>query len=178
MLSIIYVAYAEGRHESSLSGVLLGAGAFGGLVSGVTYGARSWPGSSGDRFPWLVAGLAVGYLPLAAAPGPVLMVALAAVAGLFLAPTLACAFVVVGEIAPEGTVTEAFSWIITVFISGTALGSLVAGVVVQRAGVGWAFTLPAVIGALALIATLLAKRRGPAARRGGRRGGRGSGHPA
>ncbi|MFC7467256.1 hypothetical protein ACFQVA_06040 [Actinomadura keratinilytica] len=71
--------------------------------------------------------LALGYLPLALTPGVAAMTGLAVVSGLFLAPALACAFVVVDRHAPRGTVTEAFSWLVTVFGVGAALGTGAAG---------------------------------------------------
>lgn len=75
----------------------------------------------------LVALLALGYLPLMLTPGPVAMTALAALSGVFLAPALACAFIVVDRHAPAGTVTEAFSWLVTFFGVGAAIGTAVAG---------------------------------------------------
>lgn len=60
-------------------------------------------------------------------PGPVVMTGFAALAGVFLAPALACAFIVVDRHAPAGTVTEAFSWLVTFFGVGAAIGTAVAG---------------------------------------------------
>lgn len=78
--------------------------------------------------------LALGYLPLALTPGVAAMTGLAVVSGLFLAPALACAFVVVDRHAPRGTVTEAFSWLVTVFGVGAALGTGAAGPAVEWGG--------------------------------------------
>lgn len=105
-----------------------------------------------------MAGLAVGYLPLALVPGVPLMSGLAVLAGLFLAPSLACAFVVVDRHAPVGTVTEAFSWIVTTFGVGAALGTAVAGPAAQYGGAAAAFGVAGAGGVVAL-AVLLASGR-------------------
>jgi hypothetical protein len=49
------------------------------------------------------------------------------VSGLALAPLLAAAFVLIAELAPAGTTTEAFAWLVTLFATGNALGSAVTG---------------------------------------------------
>ena len=66
------------------------------------YGARQWAGAPERRLRVLVGLLAVCYLPLTLMPGAVAMTALTALAGVFLAPALACAFVVVDRHAPRG----------------------------------------------------------------------------
>ena len=114
----------------------LGVGA---LAGGLVYGAREWPGRPESRLRLLVGLLALGYLPLMLVPGVVAMTALTGVAGVFLAPALACAFVVVDRHAPKGTVTEAFSWLVTTFGVGAAVGTAVAGPAVEmrRRGLGF-----------------------------------------
>jgi predicted MFS family arabinose efflux permease len=105
-----------------------------------------------------VALLAAGYLPLMLTPGIVLMSVLAGVAGVFLAPALACAFIVVDRHAPRGTVTEAFSWLVTTFGVGSAVGTGVAGPAVELGGTAASFGVAAVGGVLALL-VLVATRR-------------------
>lgn len=157
VIGIAVVAYAEDLGRDNLSGFLLGANAFGALTGGLVYGARRWPGTSQWRVPLLFAGLALCYWPLVLLPGPVPMGLLAVVSGLFLAPTLACCFVVIGERAPAGTSTEAFSWVVTMFTVGSALGSAVAGRVLQDGGLRPAFVLPAVFAAAGLAVVLASK---------------------
>ena len=64
------------------------------------------------------------------------MIVLMLVTGCFLAPALTVTFVLVGDLAPAGTVTEAFAWLITLFTTGAAVGSAVTGVVLDHAGMG------------------------------------------
>jgi hypothetical protein len=69
----------------------------------------------------------------------------------FLAPSIACAFVLVDRHAPVGTVTEAFSWLVTTFTVGASVGTGLAGPVVQAGGAVWGFAVPGAAGAVALL---------------------------
>jgi MFS family permease len=146
VLNIAMVGYADRHGNEHLSGVLLGANALGALIGGLVYGARRWRLSPLAQAPLLVGALALCYWPLLATPAPVPMGALALIAGVFLAPTLACTFVVIGDSAPTGTVTEAFAWEITMFIVGSAAGSAVAGPLLAHAGLRWTCSLPGLLG--------------------------------
>ncbi|MEV7417271.1 MFS transporter [Streptomyces sp. NPDC089919] len=149
-ISVAGVAYADDHGDQSVYGWLMAALGLGALIGGVFYGARQWAGTPERRLRALVALLALCYLPLLLTPGPVVMYALAALAGVFLAPCLACAFVVVDRHAPVGTVTEAFSWLVTFFGVGAAIGTAAAGPVVEQWGTAASFAVAAAGGALAL----------------------------
>ncbi|OEV03279.1 MFS transporter [Streptomyces oceani] len=157
-IAVAAVAYADAHGDSLISTYLLSALGAGALVGGVVYGARPWSGPAEPRLRALVTALAAGYVPLVLTPGPVAMTVLAGVAGVFLAPALACAFVVVDRHAPRGTVTEAFSWLVTTFGVGTAAGTAVVGPVVERGGTAAGFSVAA-LGGLAALLVLLATRR-------------------
>ncbi|MCK7623105.1 MFS transporter [Streptomyces sp. RS10V-4] len=157
-IAVAAVAYADRHGGGMVSSYLLSALGVGALAGGLVYGARQWPGRPEGRLRLLVALLALGYLPLALAPGVAGMTALAGVAGVFLAPSLACAFVVVDRHAPAGTVTEAFSWLVTTFGVGSAAGASVAGPVLERGGPGAGFAVAGVSGIVALLVLLSTKR--------------------
>jgi hypothetical protein len=163
-ISVAAVAYADGHGGRAVAGWLLAALGAGALVGGLAYGARPWPGRPERRLELLMAGLAVGYLPLALVPGSGAMVVLAALSGVFLAPVLACAFVVVDRHAPVGTVTEAFSWLITAFGVGAAIGTAVTGPAAQYGGTAAGFAVAGGGGAVALLVLLATRgvlRRAP-----------------
>ncbi|MER5375290.1 MFS transporter [Streptomyces sp. NPDC002553] len=157
-ITVAAVPYADEHGGDVVYGWLMAAVGLGALVGGLAYGAREWPGVPERRLRVLVGLLAVCYLPLLLVPGAVAMVALTAVAGVFLAPALACAFVIVDRHAPRGTVTEAFSWLVTMFTVGMSVGTGVAGPVVERGGAVWGFAVPGAAGAVAS-AVLLAGGR-------------------
>ncbi|MGW1074132.1 MFS transporter [Streptomyces sp. NPDC002537] len=157
-IALTAVAYASKHGGDAVSGYLLSALGVGALIGGTIYGIRQWPGSPEQRLRVLVAGLAVCYVPLLLAPGVVMMTVLAGVAGIFLAPSLACAFVVVDRHALRGTVTEAFSWLVTSFGVGASIGTAFAGPAVEYGGVRTGFTVAVCGGFAALLVLVLARR--------------------
>ncbi|MEU3509916.1 MFS transporter [Streptomyces longwoodensis] len=157
-ITVASVPYADGHGGDAVYGWLMAALGLGALLGGSVYGARTWPGEPERRLRVLVALLAVCYLPLMLMPGAVAMVALTALAGVFLAPAIACAFVIVDRHAPSGTVTEAFSWLVTTFTVGASVGTGVAGPVVEEGGAQWGFAVPGAAGAVSLLVLVAAGR--------------------
>ncbi|MDT0437478.1 MULTISPECIES: MFS transporter [Streptomyces] len=165
-ITVASVPYADAHGGDAVYGWLMAALGLGALVGGGVYGARRWTGSPARRLQALVALLAVCYLPLTLMPGAVWMVLLSALAGVFLAPALACAFVLVDRHAPAGTVTEAFSWLVTTFTVGASVGTGLAGPVVEAGGARWGFVVPGLAGGVSLLVLLVTTRvlSGPAGR--------------
>jgi MFS family permease len=157
-ITVAAVSYADDHGGDAVYGWLMAAVGLGALVGGTAYGARRWSGAPERRLRGLVALLAVCYLPLVLMPGAVAMTALAALAGVFLAPCIACAFIIVDRHAPRGTVTEAFSWLVTTFTVGASVGTGLAGPVVEWGGAVWGFALPGAAGAAALVVLLATGR--------------------
>ncbi|MGW2672293.1 MFS transporter [Streptomyces sp. NPDC001272] len=150
-IAVAAVAYSDGHGGQAVYGWLMAALGLGALAGGVVYGARQWAGAPERRLRLLVGLLAVGYLPLMLSVGPVAMTALAALSGVFLAPSLACAFIVVDRHAPAGTVTEAFSWLVTFFGVGAAIGTAAAGPAVELGGTTAGFAVAGGAGVAALL---------------------------
>jgi predicted MFS family arabinose efflux permease len=103
----------------------------------------------------VVAGIAL----LAVAAGVVQLAAGMVLAGLGIAPAIACLYLLVDRLAPAGTVTEAFTWVTTAFATGFAAGNALGGNLVHGVGTDRAF-LVAASGVAA--AALLARLRRPA----------------
>ncbi|RKS72109.1 putative MFS family arabinose efflux permease [Actinomadura pelletieri DSM 43383] len=156
--AVAVVAYAEREGTDAASGLLLACMAAGALIGGIVYGARRWAGAPHRRLPWLLAALAAGYVPLVLAPGLAGMSVLAFLSGVFLAPVLACSFTLVDRLAPSGTVTEAFAWVVAAVGGGASVGSFAAGLAQDLAGVRGAFAGAGVGGVLALALCLLGAR--------------------
>jgi MFS family permease len=79
----------------------------------------------------LAALLPLGYLPALAAPSIALMALLILPAGLLIAPLGAAGNQLIGDVAPAGAVTEAYTWPVTAMIAGFAVGTAVGGSLVE-----------------------------------------------
>lgn len=144
---------AEGARPAS-AGILLAVWSLGSIVGGLVYGGLHLVTPHRRQLPVLVAALAVGaVLPLLAG-GPVLMGLALFAYGLAIAPFTACNAVLLGEAAPPGTVTEAFAWSSSMIFGGAALGSGVAGILVERSGPAAGLAVTAVAGGLSLVAAI------------------------
>lgn len=149
-------SHASGRAE--LAGVLLAIWSIGSAAGGLIYGAlpRRPPL---NRVHLLVAVLLpVGLLPLAAAPSPAVMALLVIPAGMFIAPLLATRNELVGWVAPAGARTEAYTWPVTAFVGGIAIGSALSGAIIEASSWRVAFLVAA--GAAAIGAVVAVARRG------------------
>jgi predicted MFS family arabinose efflux permease len=103
----------------------------------------------------VVAGIAL----LAVAAGLAQLAAGMVLAGLGIAPAIACLYLLVDRLAPAGTVTEAFTWVTTAFATGFAVGNALGGTLVHRVGTDRSFLVAA--GGIAA-AALVARMRRPA----------------
>ncbi|MEV4362968.1 MFS transporter [Nonomuraea sp. NPDC049625] len=157
-LNVLVVFYTEHRYVVGGAATLLALNAFGALVGGLGYGAVRWSSSPPRRTLLLTVGLAAAYALLCLVPSPPYMAGLMILTGLFLAPVLTAAFVLVGKLAPAGTVTEAFAWLVTLMTTGIALGSTAAGLVLEHATESWAASV-GVLGVAVGVVVLAAGQR-------------------
>ncbi|HKE81160.1 MAG TPA: MFS transporter [Solirubrobacteraceae bacterium] len=147
---------ADALGSTTAAAPLLGLWGAGSLVGGVL-SARFGRGT--PSLTLVLGALAAGHLALAAAAGS--LVALAVVlflAGAAIAPTYATVYALVDEAAPAGAVTEAFAWLVTAVAVGGAVGSAVAGGVVDGAGPAAAFVVAGGCGVVAVVTALLRAR--------------------
>ena len=79
--------------------------------------------------------LTAGLVPPPLAGSMPVFAVLVIVAGLGLAPSTAAAYSLIGDLAPGSRVTESYSWQIVGYVTGSALGAWLAGVLVEEAGV-------------------------------------------
>jgi MFS family permease len=128
-------AFARSQSAANAAGLLLATWSLGSGMGGLLYGALP------RRPPLRRVHLAVtvllplSLLPLVAASSVATMALLVIPAGCCIAPLLATRNELVGGVAPEGARTEAYTWPVTAFVGGIALGNAVAGGVVD--GPGW-----------------------------------------
>jgi len=152
-VEVTFPAFSEDVATRGVAGLLLATWSFGSGVGGILYGARHWRLPAFRRYPRCAVAVPIGFMPLAL-PGSVpAMVPFAFVAGLSIAPLLSTASHVVGEIAAEGTLTEAFTWPITALVIGIAGGNAAAGAIASSAGWRDSFVMAA---AAALVGATIA----------------------
>jgi MFS family permease len=154
VLNVFVVSYAEGNAVTGGAPALLALNAGGALVGALAYGMVTWRGPTRLRAVICAGGMLAGYGMLAIVPSPPYMAGLMVLTGLFFAPLLTAAFMLIGELAPPGTTTEAFAWLITLFACGNSVGSAIVGVVLDRAGLHWAAAC-SVLGVGWCVATLV-----------------------
>ena len=127
-------------------GVLLAVWSFGSGIGGLAYGLL--PRRAGlDRTHLLFAALLpLTFLLPATAPSVAAMALLVLPAGCMIAPLLATRNELVARVAPENARTEAYTWPVTAFVAGIAIGSALAGVLLEGPGWRTAFVVAAAIG--------------------------------
>jgi MFS family permease len=135
-LDIGLPAFARAHGHPAAAGLLLTAFAVGSMAGGLWFGSRRWSAEGlYRRFVIVALAFTVGLLPLAAASSLAVMAPLAALAGTAFAPAVVCMYLLVDRVAPPGTLTEAYTWVLTATAAGQALGAGIAGVVAQHVGV-------------------------------------------
>ncbi|HET6531809.1 MAG TPA: MFS transporter [Actinoplanes sp.] len=161
---VIVPAYA-GYHGGgdSLGGVLLGIWGVGSAIGGIWFGTRRPAMALSKQFAWLLAAVGASFLVLAFMPNPLYLGIALVLGGATIAPALTVENNLVGRIAPAAMLNEAYTWVVTVSVGGSALGGAVAGTIVDRpGGLPWAFGFAAAV--LALAALVAAIPAGPITR--------------
>jgi len=133
MTEIGVVAFVSGRQASASSGGVLAAWSLGSFVGGLWFGAGSARVNDATVLRGLL-GVSGGVALGAAAPGPVGLAVLLFAGGMTIAPALARLYSRVGNVAPEGASTEAFSWVAVGLLAGASVGAALGGICVQHVG--------------------------------------------
>lgn len=155
-MNVWAVALADQLRMDLLSGLIPAALSIGSLIGGFLYGRRTWPGTLTAQLLSAALLFAVAWLPLMAVTGPVSAIVLTAVPGLLLTAVITLAFLTVDALAPPGTTTEAYAWLIAAVGTGQAAGTALSGALAERPLSGPA--LPAAGAALTLTVLLTARR--------------------
>ena len=166
--AVALVAFAESVGSRGAAPWLVAANALGALVGGVAYSTRApHRPYRGDLLRGLAL-LVVTYAGLAWAPRNLaLMAALAVLSGVGLPPVLTCVFQLVDELAPMGTTTEAFAWLISAFLVGSSAGAALAGSLSDAGRIGLAFLVAGTSSLVALGVAAWVVRAAPTWRRRG-----------
>lgn len=158
LVEVTVIAFADREGAPEAAGVLLALWAVASLIGGLWHGARRWASPPGVRIVVFAAALPVGFAPLILAPSVTVAGLLIMLGGLSIAPLLACVYSLTGSLAPEGALTEAFSWLNAAFVAGMAVGAGAAGAIVEAAGTRAGFV--AAVAVAAVCPLILVIRRG------------------
>jgi MFS family permease len=141
------------------AGLFLALFSLGSMAGGLLYSARNWRRSIGERYMTILLAVEISVIPLLAVHSLASGIFFSVIAGLGVAPMLACQFSLVGALAPTGTTTEAFTWHRAATVGGIAGGSALGGVLVDAAGVSGSFALGCTGAGLACVLAALGRRR-------------------
>jgi predicted MFS family arabinose efflux permease len=150
------VALGQEHGTSQASGVLISLWCVGSLAGGLVYGARAWRSPPGRRYAACLLLLAATTVPLMLAGSFAVAIPLVILAGVAQAPTISTQSSLLNRLAPAGAMTEAFTWAAAAVTSGVAMGTAIAGTLVDSSGVATVFALSALA---AFAATVVAVGR-------------------
>lgn len=138
-VEITAIAWVGGLTGGWVSGSLIAVFSVGGVLGGLAWGLRLWPGRPVVHlivlhvtYGLLLAVLAVGWPPVVLAP-------LMFVTGLAFAPGITAQFTVADQVLPRAVVTEGFSWMSSAGQVGLAIAGAIVGTLIDAVGVaaGW-----------------------------------------
>jgi predicted MFS family arabinose efflux permease len=159
VVPVVVAAHARDVRQSAAAvGLLLTLWSAGSIAGGLWYGSRSWRTPANRQFPWAMAAVALGLLPIGLARSTGEMALFLVLGGLALAVVESLELRLIASLTPEGAATEAFGWFNTASYLGFAAGSALAGLVVDQLGVHLTGLIPAAL-ALVAVGVVLAWRR-------------------
>ncbi|TXS54015.1 MFS transporter [Streptomyces sp. uw30] len=168
-VDVVTVAFADEQGHKAAASVVLALYAAGSCAAGLVFGLMRFKGAPERRWLLGICAMAVSMIPLLLVGNlPFLAVALF-VSGMAVAPTMITTMSLIEEHVPRAQLTEGMTWVSTGLAVGVALGSSMAGWVIDAAGADAGYGVPAVSGAVAVAVGFLGYRRlsRPAPRREG-----------
>ncbi|BFV56936.1 MFS transporter [Kitasatospora sp. CMC57] len=148
-VEVVTLAFAKEQGHESVTGLILAVYALGSCLAGVIFGTLKLKGSMATRFPAGAAVMAASMVPLLLVGqlvhGVGALFAISAalfVAGFAISPMLITAMALVERLIPAAKLTEGMTWTTTGLALGVALGSSLAGVVVDAEGAAVGYWVP------------------------------------
>lgn len=152
------VAFATELGQKSFAGMVLAGWSIGSLAAALVYGTRAWGWPLWKQFLAGMLGLAVGASTLMAAPNLIVLMALMALTGMALAPTLTTGNNIVQVTVAPSRLTEGLAWVNTALNIGVSLGSMAGGYVIDAAGSRGGYLLVTTMGWAGVLVGLAALR--------------------
>ncbi|MBK3574186.1 MFS transporter [Streptomyces sp. MBT65] len=168
-VDVVTVAFADEQGHKGGASVVLALYAAGSCAAGVVFGLLRFRGAPERRWLLGICAMAVSMIPLLLVGNLTLLAVALFLAGLSIAPTMITTMSLIEEHVPRAKLTEGMTWVSTGLAVGVALGSSVAGWVIDAADARAGYGVPVVAGAVAVAVGFLGYRRlsRPAPGRGG-----------
>lgn len=151
------VAFTRAQGAPGASGVVLALWAGASLIGGLWFGSRSWR----RPLPTLLAGfsalLMVAVAPTPFVPNIAILAVTSVVSGFAIAPALISLFALTERLIPQMLLTEGLTWSNSGLALGFAIGTSVAGVLIDATGPWAGFTLVIAAAALSTVTALVAR---------------------
>ncbi|MFB9313801.1 MFS transporter [Nocardioides plantarum] len=150
---------AESSTDSDWAGPLLAAFAAAGIVGGLAYGARTWPGAYRTHSAVLVLALTLSMLVAAAPIGLPGLIFFLLLAGLVGTPALTARAAGVQQLLPESRWATGFSALYAAGGVGFGIAGFVTAGLIDTSGARTALAVSALLATTAVIVSALAERR-------------------
>jgi MFS family permease len=151
---LFVASVAEELGRPSLAGVLISFVAGASLISGFVYGARVWGGTLRTRMRSIAVlfALSLAVYPFVASQLWLLVIAVI-VSGSLIGPMNVCGFQLIDDVSPPRSRAEAQSWTQAAVYLGSAVGGVIAGLIIDV--VGARVTMAVGVAGLLVAATVL-----------------------
>jgi MFS family permease len=153
------VAFASELGHRPLAGLILGTYSLGSAIGGLWYGSRRWRSPLGRRFIVTAAISVAGVSTFWAMPGLLALAGVCLLSGMSIAPTLIAGYAILESQAEAHRRTEAMAWLGSTISVGVALGSAIAGHLIDAHGARLSYGFAACCGAVAVLICLAGRRR-------------------
>lgn len=145
-IEVAVPAAATRAGHVGMGGLLLSLWSVSSVLFGVLYAMRPFPRAMHLRLPVLLGGFGLLSLLLAVPTSLVGLGAALLVVGVLITPQATTHSAAIEQVAPAGTATEAFGWVVTAVTVGLAIGQSASGQLVESHGTGAAFVAAALSG--------------------------------
>lgn len=133
-VELVLVAFAEHLGHTNAASIMAAIFALGSLLGAVIYGRIRWKAPLHQRVVIAFCWIALGSVPMLLSNTIMQMSISVFVTGLAISPGMIASSTVIERIAPPRRLTEAFSWIGSSIATGAAVGSIIAGFVLDDIG--------------------------------------------
>ena len=154
LIEIGYPGFATSIGSPPYAGILLAVNSAGSAVGGLVYGAMHSRANVDRLAPRLLALIVIPLALQALTGSPWILIALAFIAGLLIAPVFVVFTTLVTASAPSRYATEAFTWSSTCIVSGVSVGNALGGRLLEAYDYAAVFALSALVALAAALCAL------------------------